>query len=293
MKNLKVFICAMLLVLGITTIAGAAPTYVYDGGLGTWSDVNKTSVIGNPDSLLCWAASASNALAWTGWRGWDSGTSTYISTTAAIYAQFDAGWGNHTGSAIYAYEWWMTDHTTANSNFGETLDSQGKNFYPGVVSDPHLAGSVVNFVQDGVANQIYNFLGTYINDDRGIVASIDVPNGPGQIGPYSHAVTVWGWDPTLNLIYITDSDDGVMALQTYSFFQLGVGGEVYIDNYTNLYTQATDVQITELVRLNRNSTGIEPNRPTGPDGQIPEPTTILLIGSGLIGLWGFRKKFKK
>jgi hypothetical protein len=28
-------------------------------------------------------------------------------------------------------------------------------------------------------------------------------------------------------------------------------------------------------------------------GTAPEPTTILLIGSGLIGLWGFRKKFKK
>jgi len=26
---------------------------------------------------------------------------------------------------------------------------------------------------------------------------------------------------------------------------------------------------------------------------VPEPITILLLGSGLLGLWGVRKKFKK
>jgi hypothetical protein len=33
--------------------------------------------------------------------------------------------------------------------------------------------------------------------------------------------------------------------------------------------------------------------PTSPTAPIPEPTTMILLGSGLLGLWGFRRKIKK
>ena len=31
----------------------------------------------------------------------------------------------------------------------------------------------------------------------------------------------------------------------------------------------------------------------GESAPIPEPTTMLLLGSGLVGLWGVRRKLKK
>jgi hypothetical protein len=291
MKKLMFLLCTIVLVFSFTGISVASNTMVYDGVGGTWSDVNKASVTGSPDSLMCWAAAASDALAFTGWKGWDSGTSTYIDTAGAIYNKFVSAWPNQTGSSIYAYEWWMTNRTASIISGGPTFPTAGLNFYPTV---PVLTGvSVTAFASDANPGNIYTMLGTYITAHRGIVASIAVPKGPGTFGPYSHAVSVWGWDPVADLIYITDSDDGKTALDAYTFYQSN--GQVYIQNYSNLYTPPTNVEITELDRLNMNDGGIEPNGYTTtkpPITSTPEPTTMLLLGLGLIGVAGIRRKFK-
>ena len=124
-------------------------------------------------------------------------------------------------------------HTT------KVFDSQGRDFYPTVNVQDGDASSVTALWTNGG----YDALNTYINAGRGTTIAIGIPNSPGSPGvSYSHSLTVWGWevdDPSDLQIYVTDSDDGLTGLVTYSL--LRSGNNLTIVGYHNLYQSSTNV----------------------------------------------------
>ena len=299
MSRVVVCVCVCVVAVCLASPAQAAVVYIWDGGVGngTWHDADKASTSGAPDHLMCWAASAANSLAWTGWYGWDSGSSSLIDTADGIFDVFVDAWPDAVGWPGYGYEWWMTDRS-ASLVGTKTFPSTGLDFYPTV--DIFTGTSVSAWVQDDSAagNEIYTWLDNYITDDRAIVADITVSDGPGGIGAYSHTLSVWGWDTVAGKIYVTDSDDGINGLRTYDFYTSG--DKVYLDDYSNSYTSTQDVLITQITRLNLNSGGLDPSR-AGDGGDnggtvdppvVPEPSTLALLGLGVAGIIVMRRKKK-
>ena len=97
------FLVYLLLILSLG-VASSAPAlgdttyFVYDQYGGTWQDANKTGV---NDSQMCWAAAASNVLAWGNWT-----TPTY-NTAQAIFQDITSNFANQPGWMVNAFNWWI------------------------------------------------------------------------------------------------------------------------------------------------------------------------------------------
>ena len=185
----------LILVLVSVSSSPAFPSsfFIYDQYGGTWQDANKTY---QDDSLMCWAATASNILAYEGW-----GTSQY-NTATSIFQDYVTHWTNYSGNMSWGWQWWFNGTVPM---YGSKPDVPGEgNYYPTMNFNDYYT-----YAQGGNLLPTIDLL---LHQGKGVGLVIRGDNG-------SHAVTVWGYSYSsprnYTSIFITDSDDGYYGLQEY------------------------------------------------------------------------------
>jgi hypothetical protein len=207
----------LVLVIGWGAPASGETYCNYYDHSGTWSDVNKTWV---DDTHMCWAATASNILAWGGW-----GTAAYI-TADQIYNYIKSYYSDMGGDPYMAYNFWFSG------------SHGGGGFYPGY--------RLIDYYHSGALMQD---LSTFLHDGYGCHLSI-------QHYGVAHAITVWGYeyDPTYTPddyryytgLYITNSDDGETRLQQFAIRRDDAGRWFFNEG------RLADWQITGCTSLERD-----------------------------------------
>lgn len=180
-----------------------------DGG---WYDVNKTFTSADDDSLMCWAASASNVLAW-----WQDNNPQYVALSPdapksadAIWQSFKDAFANGGGIPAYGMLWYLQGDYNAKMfpAFDEGGEALGGYFAEAItrIYDDYP----IELILDGMEK--YNSA-TYVS--RYIKAALQLGYAV-SLGIYgdnmAHAVTLWGIDfneetQMVEHMFLTDSDD--------------------------------------------------------------------------------------
>jgi hypothetical protein len=172
-----------------------------------WSDVEK-SAANTEEDLLCWAATASNMLAWSGW-----GNAAGMGSAESIFAYFQEHWTDECGHPALGVDWWFDGTNVMQDVAGwSQVDLAGGGFFaPGAGAACLHYSNILATAMSTVASYL----------DAGYAV------GLGLGGPGGHAVTCWGYAyaagdaSSFRGVYLTDSDDnsGADGLVYYAVVQ--------------------------------------------------------------------------
>lgn len=292
--------------------ASAAEAWV-DGVSQTsgWYDANKANPYAEDgDNDLCWAASASNLVAW--WQD-------KYQTPAGVPNDIDSIWATYKNAATddtggdthAAVQWWLTgvyvptsDEEADRSMFKQDSTSVLPAF-EGYYYEEYgeKMARWPNYELERWEYPLRNFLcmdyrNTFTSDN--IVSLVLQGCGVGiglaqdNNSKFGHAITLWGleYDSSTNAIsrmWLTDSDDAQYNFNQDGLFAVDVttrDDKLYIDTpYSDWYTEDENVYISNLFAINP-AVSTEWGIPLA----VPEPGTATLSLLGLTGLLARRRR---
>jgi hypothetical protein len=266
---------SMILMLLLFLAAGPGFTASYLAyehfGDGIWHDANKT---GTDDSLMCWAASASNVLDFARWD-----TAAYSNQTA-IFTNFKAHWTNQGSLAGIGWRWWFDGVNEAEgvSGWAQVNVSGGGNHWSGYNFSNFFSQRWVD--DAGPTPDLMAYLDQQLHLGKGATLNIyrsKLDAQGNEIGwKDGHALTAWGYDlaATYTDVFVTDSDDadGVTGLREVAVNFNSVNGRWYLTNYAGGGYFIGGVHTLAQ--------------------RVPEPGTLFLLALGLFGFAATRGRMK-
>jgi hypothetical protein len=289
----KCFLMLSFVLFFAFTVNGSAfavSYFGYEQWGGTWQDANKTSA-STQDDLMCWAAAASNVLAWGGW-----GTAT-SNSASGIFKNFQDHWTNQGGMMDLGWRWWLNGKTPNPDIYkpGEGWSSVDASIsgFQGYWPQSNFS---TYFQEDWIvaeANYYPNLMSDvegWLRSGYGVALAVYTENPGG-----GHALTAWGFDYNdsgqYTGVWVTDSDDykwreqGLkrLSLQYDSVHKWwDLTGDIYRGWYIGGVQALFQMPQSDLPGVN----GSDPTQRV----PLPEPGTMILLAIGMSGVAVVRLK---